>query len=194
MNFNIMGQDGMSKMEQPHATSEHYGIAKITDSRTVTEADNGLVMGAWENNAGRAGSLRNKIEMLETIQQQSCILKSSGPSWMCNGIANLNEVDGVRIHLLNNGMHIVSGVFAITDVNAFTDAMNSGGHLMQFPPEYAFINNFSDAQIWSGMAISVDTARAFPVRIPSGGSSLFMWGSSTVSLMEKTAYQLFAIY
>lgn len=184
----------VSRTEQSRATPDTYGLAKATDATNVTQKDSGLVVGAWQLNEGMTDSLANRIADLESIKARSCVIKSSKASWMCAGIQDLNDVDGVRIHLLNNGMHIVSGLFSITDVSAFKDAMNSGGNLMRFPQEYAFINNFSAAQIWSGMVISTDTARAFPIRIPAGTANLFMWGSSTVTLMDKTAYQIFAAY
>ena len=183
-----------AQTEQSRATPDTYGLAKVTDATNVTQKDSGLVLGAWQNNAGMTGSLANRVAALESIKERSCVIKSSKASWMCAGIQDLNDVDGVRIHLLNNGMHLISGLFSVTDLDAFSAAINSGGLIMRFPEEYAFANNVSPTQTWSGVMISTTSARTFPIRIPSGAANLFLWGHSAATLIENAAYQLFAIY
>lgn len=174
-----------------------YGLTKICQSQSVTETSAGLVLGAVQNNSGIEGTLSNRISKLESVKNRSCIIKSSSPSFVCNGAAVGNPYDGVRIHLLNNGMHIISGLLDITDLDVFLSTINSGEILMSFPSEYAFINNFSGNQTWSAIAISVNSARTFPIRIPANTANLYLWGPSTTSaasLVEKTAYQLFGVY
>lgn len=60
----------VSRTEQSRATPDTYGLAKVTESTTVTESDSGLVLGAKEKNPAFAGGLANQIV---TVNQNSMV-------------------------------------------------------------------------------------------------------------------------
>ena len=53
----------ISDLKQTIATPDTYGLSKITDATDVTE-NNGLVLGAVQNNASVPGTLANKIQSI----------------------------------------------------------------------------------------------------------------------------------
>ena len=53
----------LSDLKQTIATPDTYGLSKITDATDVTE-NNGLVLGAVQNNASVPGTLANKIQSI----------------------------------------------------------------------------------------------------------------------------------
>lgn len=58
-------RNAVESINQLRATLEAYGLAKITESTTVTEADSGLVLGAKEKNPNFEGGLANLIKKIE---------------------------------------------------------------------------------------------------------------------------------
>ena len=52
-------------LKQSVATETDYGLAKITESSTVTEKDSGLVLSAREKNPAVDGSIGNQIKKIE---------------------------------------------------------------------------------------------------------------------------------
>ena len=52
-------------LKQSVATETDYGLAKITESSTVTEKDSGLVLSAREKNPAVDGTIGNSIEKIK---------------------------------------------------------------------------------------------------------------------------------
>lgn len=56
----------VAQLEAGMATTENYGLAKISESEAVTETDSGLVLGAREKNAAIEGTIANLMQQSQS--------------------------------------------------------------------------------------------------------------------------------
>lgn len=87
------------RLKQSRATDRDYGLAKISNERSVTETNSGIALSAVQNNASTEGSLRNEIEKLNKKIERKLIYEKSG-AIQENEILNLssNDYDVLEVH------------------------------------------------------------------------------------------------
>ena len=94
-------------LKQSVATETDYGLAKITESSTVTEKDSGLVLSAREKNPAVDGTIGNSIEKIrnaikkKTYYRNSVKLntKSASGAWYTalSGFYSENRIDPEKV-------------------------------------------------------------------------------------------------
>lgn len=90
----------VAQLEHGMATSENYGLSKISELESVTETDSGLVLGAKEKNAVIPGTLANILtrkisETSESISYKADSAKLIGVVETEGGLDDFNGFNGL---------------------------------------------------------------------------------------------------
>lgn len=133
----------ISDLKKTIATPDTYGLSKITDATTITEADSGLVLGAKEKNPAADGSLAGEISK---VQQ-----KINGFEPVYGAVQNVSGFKYFNVSLLKIGK------IGFCDAYVYSDESFGDVPIFNFPEEFLPYSNqykYGVCEVSSGGTLS----------------------------------------
>lgn len=90
-------ENDIAELHALRASLEHYGMAMISESSSVTDPDSGLVLSAKEKNATVEGTIAHSVSALKNKTEQISSLASSSIQFEDYGYIGVNSEKTVNV-------------------------------------------------------------------------------------------------
>lgn len=122
-------ENEVSTLKAQKASTQQFGLAKISGDTDVSETDSGLVLGAWEKNEENEGGLANRIKKLVSNQNKIEIVTGSLKNFLKNNIENNKFIIAAFYDLVDSPFQNIQAGYLI---GAFSSQISPNVFLLAF--------------------------------------------------------------